>query len=270
MQPIKKHQTQETLVDQIGAMLKIEAYKPEFLRLVRITEDRLRRKLRLDGLLVRKSREYGNYMIEDRHGCVKGGPGMTLAQVIAFATTRTVLARHAIKQEIASMMYGRLQVAQVIGPPSAVIVKSHSPSRTIFLEAQLSSCTDLLDSFAMDVFGRHEGEFIVEETDVDKAGEQAEILHDRMGEGISMIGSRSLIIRACKIAKVKGEQMRLPGCEGFTFDAADLQWAMSKECQSCLVHSGGVVVVTVRGNYGIYALYLRGRVENRQRFAQAA
>jgi hypothetical protein len=269
MRPIKKHRTQETLVDQIGAILKIETYKPEFLRLVRITESRLRRKLRLDGLLVRKSREHGSYMIEDRHGCVKGGPGMRLAQVIAFATTRTVLARHAIKQEIASMMYGRLQVAQIIGSPSAVIVKSHSLSRTIFLEGQLPSCTDILAGFAMDVFGRHEGEFIVEETDVDKAGEQAEILHDRMGEGTSIIGDRSRIIRACKIAEVKGEQMKLPGCEGFTFDAADLQWAMSKECRSCLVHSRGVIVVTIRGEYGIYTLYLRGRVENEQKRARA-
>src|ERR1019366_1507506 len=157
------------------------------------------------------------------------------------------------KQEIASMMYGKLQVAQIIGSPSAVIVKSYSPCRTIFLGARLRSCTDLLDSFAMDVFGKHEGEFIVEESDVRKAGAQPEIRHDRLGEGASIISSRSQIIRACKIARAKGEQMALPECEGFTFDAADLQWLMNKECQSCLVHPRGAIVATVRGNYGIYA-----------------
>src|ERR1019366_9969759 len=116
MKPAKKYRTQETLVDQIRALLKISAYQPDFLRLIKNIEDRLRRKLRQNGLLIRKSRAYGTYMIEDYHGGIKDGPSLTLAQVIAFATSiRTVLTRHAIKQEIASVMYGKLQVAQIIG-----------------------------------------------------------------------------------------------------------------------------------------------------------
>jgi hypothetical protein len=271
MKSPRNHQTHETLVDQIRALLKLNDYQSEFQKLIKRIEDRLRRKLRLNELLLRKSRKYGTYVIEDYHGGVKDRSGMTLAQVVAFTnSTRAACTRHTLKQEIASVMYGKLQEAQITGSSSNIVVKAHSSDHMIFLEAQLRSCPDLRDSFTMDVFGKHENEFIVEESDVAKAGKQATVMHDRLGRGATIIDRRSDIIRACKIAKAKGDQIVLPECEGFTFDATNLQWLIRRECQSCLAYAGGVVIANIRGNHGTYALYLRGRVRNERRIDRAA
>jgi hypothetical protein len=229
---------------------------------MKIMEDRLRRKLRHEGLLLRKSRKDGTYMIVNGQNGVEGGPGMALEQVVGFSSEAPTvhLGREAIKQEIAAMMYGRFKIAQVVRSPSGIVVKAHNDAKRAFLEANLMPDADIVGSFALRVFCRHESEYLVEEEDVSCAGVQAKIDHEKFGEDrVPLLDDHTTIIKACKIAKAKSEEIAMSRCDGWTFDPSDIQWAMRKRFDSCFVHSNGVIIMTVQGIAGEYLFYLCGR-----------
>jgi hypothetical protein len=200
-------------------------------------------------------------MIVNGHNAVEGGPGLTLEQVVAFSLEppTSYLGREVIKQEIAKMMYGRFKIAEIIGSASGITVKAHDDGKGIFLEATLGPDTDIVDSFALRVFGKHESEYLMEEEDVSRAGEQANINHEGIKEGrVPMVDGRSAIIKASKIARAKGEHLVLRQCDGWQFSANDVQWAMRMNFDSCWVHTKGIIITTVRGTAGEYSYYLRG------------
>jgi len=238
---------------------------------IKITEDRLRRKLRHNGLLLKKSRKDGGYVIVNGQNAVEGGPSLTLEQAVAFSIEPPTshLGRDAIKQEVARMMYGRFKIAQIVGSPSGIVVKAYNHARSIFLETTLVSDANIVDSFALKVLGKHGSEYLVEEEDVSRAGEQAKIAHGLLKECVPMLDDRSTIIKACKIAKAKGEHVALSQCDGWKFHANDLQWAVQKNFESCSVHPKGVIIVTVRGAAGKYPFYLRG-LRDDEKLARAA
>ncbi len=239
---------------------------------IKIMEDRLRRKLRHDGLLLKKSRKDGSYMIVNGQNAVAGGPGLTLEQAAAFSIDPPTprLGREAIKQEIARMMYGRLKVAQIVGSPSGIVVKVHDDARRILLEATLAADANIVDSFALRVLAKHESEYLVEEEDVSCAGEQAKIAHDLLKGCVPLLDDRSSVIKACKIAKAKSDGVALSQCDGWKFNANDVRWAMRNSFDSCSVHPRGVIIITVRGAAGEYSIYLRGYSYDSPKVAQAA
>ncbi len=240
---------------------------------IKIMEDRLRRKLRHEGLLLRKSRKDGTYVIVNGQNGVEGGPGMSLEQVVAFSNEPPTLhlGREAIKQEIAKMMYGRFKIAEVVGAPSGIVVKAHDDTNRNFLEATLAPDADIVDSFALRLFCKHESEYLVEEQDVSCAGKQAQIAHEKLKEDrVPVLDDKSTLIKACKIARAKSEEVALSRCDGWTFEANDIQWAMRKSFDTCFVHPKGVVIMTVRGVAGRYWYYLRGHSYDPPEVAQAA
>src|SRR5271156_2194142 len=96
-----------------------------------------------------------------------------------------------------------MAVGKIVDSPSGIVVKAHD-DKTMFMEATLTPYAEVLDSFALRVFGEHEGEYLVEEEIVQNAGKQAEIRLELLKDAVPMLELPRDITKACKIARAKG------------------------------------------------------------------